>query len=516
MMKKKIGPVVMSGIVAALLSWNCGATSQTESDQDLSHEAEGEDVQQEVEPEPGEELPPPFDWPTCERLTSEPSLADKAAHFDRVAREQHIAGDGLLRSIYLAEDMETIEYWRHEENTILWSGMYLASQALRHKVTGDPEALENARVVVAALHKLTLVTGVSGLYARSMHDPLVSYSYTAGPDNVGWTDSPAPGFEGWRYRNDVSQDGYAGLMFGYAAAMEHFDDQELLDDIRARLREIIDHIIGHGLQIFDADGEVTEHGRLYHTAWDNYPGFNAMMSSSWVKIAQTALDDDALDDFYYGCLMGMRDGVQCPDIEDEDLRTDDMETYIDSMENLLLLFLPSCQENYDNFDMCYQAMYPLLRREQDSGLKRRLVGVVRDGMFHTDNPRHQSLAPIGNSMFTFQYGALVGDGPEDDPVLADAIDRAICTLKLFPATKFEREIPVGAQEEVCSSRLSNPRAAEPIPLSEYYFDFYLWRLDFFEIVTQPREEDRRFIWSPEDYLIAYWLGRYHGFISDQL
>jgi hypothetical protein len=157
-----------------------------------------------------------------------------------------------------------------------------------------------------------------------------------------------------------------------------------------------------------------------------------------------------------------------------------------------------------------------VRREQDPSLKRRLLGVVRDGMFHTENPKHQSLVPIGNSMFTFQYAGLVEDGPDDDPVLADAIDRAICTLKLFPAVKFKREIPVGEQEVVCSSRLQNPRAAEPIPLAQYDFDFYLWRLDFYEIVTQARAEDKRFIWSPEDYLIAYWLGRYHGFITDQM
>ena len=271
-----------------------------------------------------------------------------------------------------------------------------------------------------------------------------------------------------------------------------------------------EHIVGHGLQIFDADGEVTEHGRLYHTAFDNFPGFNAMLASSFVKVAQTANDDEALDDFYYGCLMQTREGVECPDIEDFDFGS-----YIESMEDYLYLFLPGCGQNYDNFDMCYQGMYPLLRREQDPDLQNRLLGVLRHNMFHTEEPDCQSIALIGNSMFTFIYAGLTGDDPQDDPVLQQAVDDAICTLKRFPTHKAERFIPAGVQEEVCRNRLDNPVAAEVIPLEEYCFDNYLWRLDFFEI-QQEHAENHRLVYSPEDYLVAYWLGRYHGLIGPDL
>jgi hypothetical protein len=452
------------------------------------------------------ELPP---WPTCERIQSDEPLVEKAAYFDRVARERHIAGDGLLRNLRLNEDLDSVELWYHVENTILWSGMYLASQSFRYAVTGEQEAVENARRVVDALHQLTLVTGSSGLYGRSMLNPEVSYNPIP-PEHSGWSDSPAPGFEGWRFRNDVSKDGYAGLMFGYAAAMEHLDDPQLLADVRARLREIIDHLVGNGLQIIDISGEVTEHGRLFHSAFDDFPGFNAMLASSWIKIAQTALDDPTLDDFYYGCLMEMREGVDCPDIE-----VMDMGTYIESMETYLYLFLPNCKQNYDNFDMCYQAIYPLLRREQDPVLRERLLGVVRNNMFHTDDPDAQSVDVVGNAFYTFSYAAVAQQG-SDNPMLANAVDLAICMLKDFPSEKFERAIPIGQQESVCINRLDDPTAAETIPLSEYHFDNYLWRLDFFEIQTQEWQENRRMIYSPEDYLVVYWMGRLHGILPADL
>jgi hypothetical protein len=37
-------------------------------------------------------------------------------------------------------------------------------------------------------------------------------------------------------------------------------------------------------------------------------------------------------------------------------------------------------------------------------------------------------------------------------------------------------------------------------------------MDFFEIQPE-RAENRSHVFSPEDFLIAYWLGRFHGFIE---
>jgi hypothetical protein len=448
-----------------------------------------------------------FDWPTCERIATGPTLEERAAYFDEVSRTQHLGGDKLYRNIYLTEDLQDVEYLLQTENTILWSGMYLASQAFRYAATKDPEAVENARTVLDGLHDLTLVTGVRGLYGRALWRPDVPFNYD-GTGNPGWSDSTS--IPDWRFRNDVSKDGYAGLMFGYAAAMEHFDDAGIIADVKERLDEIGDHLYENGLQIIDVDGQVTEHGALYHSAFDDFPGFNAMLAASFIKVAQTANDDSDLDDFYYGCLMQTRSGVNCPDIE-----ITEMGTYIESMEDSLFLFLANCKQNYDNFDMCYQAIYPLLRRERHDGLQARLLGVLRNNMFHTDDPAHQSVALVGNSWYTFAYAALVGDGPDDDPVLKQAVDDAICKLKEFPQEKYDRSIPAGTQQEVCRTRLDEPAAAETIPLGQYHFDNYLWRLDFFKI-QEERPEDRRMVYSAEDFLVVYWMGRYHGLISGDL
>ena len=454
---------------------------------------------------PGRRCSVEFEWPRCEGQHAQ-SLSAMAAEFDRVASQEHLAGDGLLRNIELTEDLSAVARWKQHPNVVLWSGIYLASQALRWTVTGDGEALTNARTVVAGLRRLTEVTGIPGLYGRTLAQPGVPYDYD-GEGQPHWIASTAPGYEGWRWEDDVSQDGYAGLMLGYAVALEHLEGTDVHYEVRRLVAELAERFVDHGLQIIDHTGEVTEHGRLYHTAFDNFPGFNAMLASSWIKVGATANGDTALDAFYYGCLMGMRPDVLCPVFEQFDYGT-----YIESMELRLALFLKDCQQNYDNFDMTYQAIYPLLRREDDPILQQRLVDVLRKNMFHTDNPEHQSVAVIGNAMLTFIYAALTCDGPEDDPVLRQAVQDAVCKLQSFPPVKYDRYLPAGTQTEICRNRLDQPVAAEPIPLEEYYLDHYLWRMDFFEIQPE-RAENRSHVFSPEDFLIAYWLGRFHGFIE---
>ena len=448
-----------------------------------------------------------FAWPTCDSLTINQTLSEMAAAYDLISEEKHIAGDGLLRDIQLTEDLQGVENWYHLENTILWSGMYLAAQAFRYAATKSPKALENAKIVVEALGHLTAVTGVKGLYGRSISNPAVSYPAIA-DDNPGWTNSPAEGYEGWRYRNDVSKDGYAGLMFGYAAAMDHFKDETLRQTIKTRIHDITTHIISNKLQIIGANGEVTEHGRLYQSAWDDYPGFNAMLAASWVKIAITETDDADFESYYDACMMDPKADERC---RESDTMTG---SYLENMENNLFLFLGECKENYDNFDMCYQAMYPLFIREHDAKRHEDLLRVLNNNMFHTENPNHLSLAGYGNTFFTFLYAAMSQKDPAENSFLFDAVDRSICTLKQFPPVKFQRGIPISTREQVCLSRLDTPRAETPLPLSEYHFDNYLWRLDFYEMYQQDMPENRRYIYSPEDFLVAYWLGRYIGILEE--
>lgn len=98
----------------------------------------------------------------------EMTLKQKADYFQSLVLPYHDRY-GLTASCVMTnwgEKASSIPTWN--ENDGLWSGMYLASQALRYAVTRDPQAKSEADRVLSGLELLNNVTGVKGLFARSV------------------------------------------------------------------------------------------------------------------------------------------------------------------------------------------------------------------------------------------------------------------------------------------------------------------------------------------------------------
>ncbi len=445
-------------------------------------------------------------WPGCDTLSPTPgALRAKTTHLDALVRTQHL-DDGLLRTVILDDD-GTVRARLHLESSGLWTAMYLASQSFRFATTGEPEALEGVRIAVAGLHDLTAVTGVPGLYGRGYGWP--DYAYIGDPADMpsGWHPSPAEGYEGWWYRGDVSKDTMDGILFGYAVALELVDDPEIQATVRADVTAFVERLVADGLQILDHEGEVTEHGRLYYSACDDFPGFNALLALSWLRLGIDAGASDDVAWFYRACMLHLDDQAACPEIDGFDLGS-----YVDAVDTWLSLYLPDCQTNYDNIDMVFHAIYPLIRRETDPTTAARLRAVLADGVW--DPPAPQVAPPVHRSthaFYTYLYGGLSNPASDDEVFLA-ALRDAACTLHGLPEDRTDRDVPPGDQERACDNRHGEPNAAHVIPLAERYYDNYIWRLDPYA-VPLGHDATPGLVHSPDDYLVAYWAGRYHGFID---
>ena len=447
-------------------------------------------------------------WSTCPEHMGDLTLAEKAAYLDELLPAQHHP-DGLLRSVTLDEDGEVV-LLHNLPSTGLWTAMYLASQSLRYAVTGDPVAQENAARAVEGLHHLTAVTGSSGLYGRSYTRP--GFDYPGGTaESAAWHASDAPGYEGWFFNHDVSKDTMDGIMFGYAVALEHLDDPEVLGTIRADVAAFADHLVDNGLQIIDWHGAVTEHGKMYHSAMDDFPGFNALLVTSWLRTARSESGDAALEHIYYDCLFHRGDRTDCPPFDPLDIGS-----YMDSIEVSLAMYMKECQTSYDHFDMVFHAIYPMLRREDDPDLLSRLLTVLEDDLW---NPSDTSLDPpfrvSTHSLYIFLYGGLSGKVPGEDPLLDAAIHDGVCTLRRMPHDRTDVDVPKGDQETWCLNRMGDPNAKDIIPVEERRYDNYIWRLDPYEI-PQGWTASPGYVHTGEDWLLAYWVGRYHGFIDAAL
>jgi hypothetical protein len=187
------------------------------------------------------------------------TLAEKARYFEERIEARHLrhgmVSDAGLR---IGGDLST-SFTHDNDNDGLWTAIYLGAQSYRYAVTRDPEARARARRSVELLMRLEEITGHPGFPARSF----ISTNEPA-PQGGEWHLTPD---EQWLWKGDTSSDEIVGHYFGYAAYFDLVADDEEKVKIRAVIARITDHLISHGYQLVDLDGQPTRWGRwseAYH------------------------------------------------------------------------------------------------------------------------------------------------------------------------------------------------------------------------------------------------------------
>ena len=442
------------------------------------------------------------------------NLRQKAEYFDRIATEWHTpAGQNLFFNVWLKDDLKTFDKVGMSDNVGLWSSMYAASQAYRYAATGSGEALENLRRIIRGEHNMMKITGVPGLFTRVYINPALPGFPTAESLKAMYPDCDLKvahckrfnevtegEFAGLWFKNDVSKDEYSGHMFTMAVVWELIADGEIRGMVRDIALQVGDHLIDNQLRITDIDGVVTTFGKMYALSFEDYPGFNAVLSLSWLRLAAT-VGGGRYEDFYKNCLLQKRGKRQC--IKDEDPAP-----YTDYFDAIGLD--GECQTNWNNHNMAQLSMYHLIRNETDPAQKTKYRAAFRDNMWAPDDPfpmRDQK-----KTLYTMFY--LVNRDPADQWPEASARD-AICTMKIFPETKEHKAVDtVSKYQSKCLARGGDPMADVVIPIDEVDMDNFLWTGNPYELEQAPAEPKN--VESPEDYLLAYWMGRYFGFISEDM
>ncbi len=145
-----------------------------------------------------------------------------------------------------------------DDNNGLWSSLIVAAESFRYAVTGAPDALSNATSYFEGMRNLNLVTGITGLMARSFLTP----NETQQSGN-GWNNSTAPGFEGWQWLGDTSSDEVVGHMFAYSVFAKIMNGEQspygrLALDL---IYNIVYYIVSNDFQLIDITGLPTTWGR---------------------------------------------------------------------------------------------------------------------------------------------------------------------------------------------------------------------------------------------------------------
>ncbi|MCZ7585104.1 MAG: hypothetical protein M5R36_18205 [Deltaproteobacteria bacterium] len=477
------------------------------------------------------------------------NLAEKAAKYDEIVPRLHVhPDDKRAHDVRIAPETteadatwEDVVDWRTGENDGLWTGLYIASQAFRYAATQSPEALANLRVMMDGMDLGMRITGVPGVFTREYITPGVDgmscpantdayipdvekddnrwvkiddegYVVVWDPNLGDWsqtTHSVGTEFADYCWLDNVSKDEYAGHMFALHAVYKLVDDPDVRAMAASLLERVGDHLFTHDMAFTDWDGRLTEHGRMWPTALDDFPGFNASMGLGYMKAAVLASGREDLRDYYDDCLLQKSGPNNCIDRF--------LSVPVSYAEWLrwpgLYVGRDGCKSNWNNISMMFLSYAGLIWYEHEYPEIRELAQrVFEDQMFrHNDNERE--VAKQHNAAWAMLYAAMRDTRSGQDNA---AIQDAICTLQQFPETQAQVARDFGEDayptDTSCESRFDGYYLTfDPVPVYERCAGTFTWWSNPYS--HQICDEDLTSIKRPADFLLPYWMGRYFGFID---
>lgn len=386
--------------------------------------------------------------------------------------ERHLTPEGLIWYEAREEEPPIIGF----SDVAIWTGCYVAAEALRWAETKDPEARERLVSSLGGLHHLQHVTGKKGLLARS-------FRRGTGPspeEGREWHQGTGD-YKEYRWLGDVSVDQVDGVFFGYALAFDLLEDSSIRHHVAEDVAPIADHILENRMKIIDLDGQPTRHGDLGSGPFSE--DLNALIALMVIKVAHHITKEPRFHQAYQDLIKKKGYHYRAAAARDK------------WWEYLLGI-------NHSDNNLAFLAFYTLIRLEEDPSL----LKIYKAGLRRA----WKVVRYEGNPLFTFVYHSLL----QGDQVDQIALDRALETLYYFPAEKRNILKKNSLRPEICRSfwkdRHGDPQACIPLPIQDRPSDSFEWKANPYRLDSGG---DGKIFYAGVDYLLPYWMGRYHHLLG---
>ncbi|MEI6342781.1 MAG: two-component regulator propeller domain-containing protein [Verrucomicrobiota bacterium] len=404
------------------------------------------------------------------------TLARKAAWY-----EQHLERWGQKRLGFthkLEWDEGLKEYVREvSDNDGGYTGDYLAAQCYRWAVTRDPAARAEATNTFHALRWLVTMTGIPGFPARSVWAK-GEQGHKAGHGSGGyaaeWHDTADGLFE---WKGDTSSDEVASHFYAVSLFLELVAQGGEVEQARRHLASMASHLIDHQWRLVDLDGQPTRWGRWdpEYLATDEGRFDRGLQAVELLSFMKTAADITGEARFggayarlvelgYPGWTLRQRSTHPPEDIahfEDQ---------------------------------LAYWSWWNLLRRETDPDLR---------ALYRRGHERSHEITRIErNPFFQFLYGALTGNDCDPKDAVAHLREWPL-DLRVWSFANSHRadlRPPPGLRPHKGGIRAFSPREHQPMRWDAW-------------TMQEDGGTGGRDVAEPGGWLLAYWMGRYHGYIS---
>ena len=361
------------------------------------------------------------------------------------------------------------------DNDGLWTAMYVAAEAFRYKVTGEPEARANARQGMSALMRLESITGIPGFPARSF----IKIGTDVQPTDGEWHDTPD---RQWRWKGDTSSDEIVGHYFAYPIYYDLVADESEKPALRGAIERITSHILDHNYQLVGPRGRTRWGWWGPDVIWEDpdETGLRALHILSHLRVALHMTANDTL-------------------------RTRFRTAYQELIDKHRYHWLTRNQKimvpgviNHSDDELAFLSYYPLLRYETDPAL----IAVYRQSLERSWQIERPERNPLWNVIYAAGSGASEFDR-----------DAALRTLREIPMDMIEwsvknshrRDVPIDPLRD----RFKRAQALIVLPYDELPMSKWNGNPYLLDGGREGRSED-----DGGYFLLPYWMGRFHKVLPE--
>jgi len=418
----------------------------------------------------------------------DPYLSSKANEYQDYIEQWHTPDLGGLVSVQFTDEtrQEAACLWYQGDSTI-WTGMYLASQALRYKVTGDLDSRAEVIRIVGYFHNLMQITDTLGYIGRYAGHDVMPINCQCDGD---WKVLGTGGWEGYFWIDHTSRDQYSGYFLGMSLAYDAVDDSDMRAIIRQDLSDVIEMLENNSFNITDENGEWTGN----HASW-----VGPLMRLSW--ILQTAY---VTDDPHHWQLL------------DEQYQKMKPFLWVDAFAGV------NKYSEYFGNNLRHNAFLPIFRFWPDRKRLNELFDIWlsanRPWVKNTLNPWFDAVHVAG----CLRLDRC--DQDELDSINADSYH----TLQLYwDPPSWQRavtcsDMPLDPFSVWADQVLHNfpwleniinidPQTKDPREITDRHWTDMYWQSTPFE-ASCSNGENKAFTGNGMDYLLAYWIGVYYGIL----
>lgn len=444
------------------------------------------------------------------------TLRARAAEFQRIVDTKlrpHWPYDALVNLQFTDASMTSVAAYNDPNDSAIWTGVYTAAQAYRYAAAKTDEekneALAAVRKAVYALHKLAEAPQSPGVLAR-VASP--NCEVLAENCNCSAKTQTPPCYvtDGVYWLGNTSRDQYTGWFYGMATAWRLVPDPEIRRWIAGDVRTIITAIHDWNYVLHGPNGEPNSGtaGQVHH-----------QMRLSWFLTAATILDEPKYWAWY-------REQTQFIDLAEADL---------EDLANWTNIYF-----DYYGFNLGYLNGFNMVILEHDPKLKALYLQML-------ENELYRYVKNSGNAFFDYMTMAA------SDRKSAQTIEQDRASLASFPGPPSVWSCvspphrPLGSRSVrfYWLNRLLSPlvkmeafpQSKTPYPLDQRCSVNFLWQASPYRescccdcpasagscpVSTYAKaycgsaasSQSGYLVYPGADYLVAYWMGRYYGFLDD--